>query len=470
MNLTKKIILLICLFAVLFPQKSFGEEVNPESYRRDYYKMPPQNELQEKANMRFKLNWEIPALNPEQPVAVTDSDGNITIYSGGKPIYSRSEDGTLTYFANGKKMFSREIMDSGDLYLFRFYNYKSASEAVIVNEQGDFMGREISGLKDTVVARFDTRNEPTFKLGFYEGAYWENDLLSRTWRRLYQWLPEEERLDTQDGTLLATWQRKTERFGKKGIWKVEKGLYIDEAMHENGRGDELDKRGSDLYASQVIMDMFYTWYSTRPTEDYERYDFRGTLIGKRDRTIGPTSYDHYLEGENERLGYKKVGDFGWRTEGNRDYEYNRYYGRWQTEYNGSKLVNAKKAYKELDYYDERIYNLEGNVDEIVRKDKSSDEVLVKLEDSIYFWEIENMDAPQLKDRLGGDSVNAGMIYEWVEDMRGLDKHKSSLVATVQTIGGKKVTLYNQFNKPAYTLTLSDPSSNTVYLTSMPSAY
>jgi hypothetical protein len=413
-------IILIILGGIFFTFSSLAAIINPESYRQDYYRMPVQNEIQEKAVLKFKLNLEIPRLTPEQPVIVIDEDGNKVVYFQGKVLFSLAKDGTITHFFNGIKIYSEKILDSGERYFFRSYKRHSHTLIEIQNEFGETLGWEILGLDDRVIERWDADKRPLFRLEYDGRYYWEHDLINNIWRRLECGIPKEERLGAKDGPLIAYWE-KGSFFGKEGLWRIEKG-----------------------WDGQNIVDMYYTLYSSSAREDYEKYHREGYLVERKDRSGGLRLYEVFGDG----LDYIRYGDFGPIEEG--DIYHEEHILRWTYEYEGSRLRRAKRFYQDMIFYDERIYDINENIDKVVRRHIETDEILCLLEDRVYFWEVEDMSIEELSDFFNISQQGAEELYEWIQGMKSKNKASASLFGIIEPVPNRMI-LYDEHNRPLCTI-------------------
>ncbi|MCM8827160.1 MAG: hypothetical protein NC904_06545 [Candidatus Omnitrophica bacterium] len=422
----KKLILLILAFTVVrdfLPSSIWSEVIDPNSYRHDYYMPTLQEDIQNRALLSMSLNSIIPRLTPVYPNIVVDAEGNKTIYFNGKPILSTSKDGTLTYFINGVKSYSEKLLDSGERYVFRVYRLHSHSLLEIQNEFGDTVGWEILGLDNRVVERLDGYGRKIYRLEYDGGNYWRYDVVNKIWTKLRYGLPVEERFGSKKGDIIAYWKEGT-FFGETGLWRIEKGL------DENGE----------------IRDMYYNLYNKYATEDYLRYQDNGALVGRKDWSKGLRLEEKW----GAQLDYYRYGDFGVNEEG--DIYHDSLIERWAYEYNGSKLLRAKRFYPDIPYYDERIYDDNGNVIKILRKGINTDEELV-LEEIIYFSDVENMSVEQLSDKFAISPKGAKDLLDWIRVMRDKGKASASIFGVLSSLNSPELSLYDEYNRQLFTICL-----------------
>jgi|GEM_PF-4579844 len=420
-------IFLINLAGVFFILSASSAVINPNSYRHDYYKMPPQEEVQKKALTEKPLNLALPKITPYQPQIVIDEEGNILVYLGGKKAFAISKDRkTITYFANGAKTHSDKIINSGTLYRYRFYIYKGFSGRVrIENENGETLGWEIWGLNGKLLEREDAFGKTILRRIYDSNSrnFWEVNYLNNTWTRYEDNLPKEEHLGAKSGPLLAYWRKGT-FFGKSGLWKIEKG-----------------------WDGEKIVDMYYTLYDEFASEPYEEYHKNGYLVKKwhwKNHTL-------VLEEDLIHFSYKKYGDFGLIED-----KYIENYTTdaiWISKYNGSRIAKSVRIYEDKNFYDERIYDLNGNIDKVVRRDKLTGQIIAFLEDRIYFWEVKDLDLEGIKDFFDVSPDIAEYIYFWKEDMKKKGKSSASLLGIRDFVSGT-IVLHNENNLACERITLS----------------
>ena len=416
----------ILILSSLFLSRAGAEEINPESYRGDYYKMPINEELEKKALLRDDLNWKVPGV-ASAPVAIMDREGNITVYQGGKRRYSISKDGTVTYYTNNVKTAGkRRLEESGELYLFRTYQQGDDGRLSIFNEWGDKLGEEEYGLDDKLMKVYDSYGNLANIFEYDNEGYWMFNLINRTWTRYEEGLPKEQRLGSKDGVRIAHWEEGT-HFGISGLWKVEIG-----------------------WDGEQTKDMFYTLYNEFADEEYEMYHVDGYLIRswswKDHRMVRSEHVTHFR--------YGKYGDFGATEEGDIWYGEDSFrWEGWTHNYLGSQLVSAVRTYADEDYYDERIFDLNGNIDKVLRIDENTGETLVVLEDSVYFYEVVNLSLDEMKEffNLTSDEV-ALYLYEKKEELKAKDKALSSFFGVYNGLQ-MGFTVYDEYNKPLQETTL-----------------
>lgn len=420
-KITKKSFLILAVLSVLAPVIGFSAQVDPYSYRHDTYIMPPQNQIQEKALLKYELNLELPKLSSGQPAVVVDADGNKSFYAGGKIRGTLAKDGTLTHYIDGIKRYSEKILLEGGVKIFKIYKRVAENIVKTVNEFGDSISWEVLGFNDKVIEKFDAYHDLTFKLK-YDGGWWEKDTVNKKWKRTAYGLPTEERLGEQSGEVIGRWH-KGSHYGKEGFWKIEK---------------EWDGEKADY--------MYYGLYNSTGTQDREKYHESGYVLEQRDWSRGMVLDESLTE-----HGYRKYGDFGWSDEG--AIAYGDHIVHWNAEYDGSKIVRAKRFYQDIFFYDERLYDANGNVDIVLRKDVKTDEVLGVLEDRIYFRDVENMTTSDLKEYFKVSREGAEQMFKWVTEMKMKDKSRASLFGILHDMDARKLTVYEEYNRPLFSISL-----------------
>lgn len=411
----RKISLILVINLLILSSKASPEEINPYSYRKDFYKMPVQNEVQERALRPYdkKMNWGAPSVAPDYPVEVTDQEGNKTIFQGGKAMYSVSISGDITYFANSTKTHSKKILSDGSLYLFRKY-IRHSPLVEIVNEFGQTIGYEGLGLDNKVLTRFDAFKRPLYQYEYDNSGYWEYDFVNNIWKRYEQGLPKEERRGSKDGPLIAYWV-KGEFFGKYGLWRIE----VD--------------RGKEIY---------FTRYDEFGREDYEKYDWEGNLISNKIWENHRPIIEYIFIDEQGLLNRRErfFGDFGINSQ-NHIVE-DTPLSEWRYTYNGSVLVSAENPFT----FEKRVFDINGNIDKIINT--KTGEI---IEDYIYFSEVKNLSKEELKEFLGiSEDEIVLWIYDWIQEMKKQGKADASLFGIVNP-SNYTLSLYERNNQPGLTI-------------------
>lgn len=412
---------LLCILSVGL---SFSASVEPYSYRHDEYVIPPYNEVQDKALLKFDLNMEIPRLTVGQPLVIVDGDGNKSFYVKGKIVGSISDDGVVTHYNNQVKQYSEKILLNGGVAYYRTYERVSKNIIKTLNEFNEPVSWEVLGYNDKVVERYDSNHFLVSRLE-YDGGYWEEDLVNKVWKKIAYGLPQEERLGKKSGPVIALWERGG-YFGREGVWRVEK-----EWDGEKGE----------------VATMYYSLYNGRGTQKKERYNVHGGVVERNEYSRGLS----LEEGISDHT-YRKYGDYGWSDEGT--LAYGNHVANWNAEYNGSKRVKATRTYEDLPFYDERVYHgASGDLDIVVRKDNTTGDVLAVLEDRIYFWEVENKSETELSEYFNVSMECAGKLFQWIELMKAKNKSSASLFAILNDMDKRQLTVYEEYNKPSYTISL-----------------
>ena len=416
--------IIILLFLTLsFP--SYSESLNPFSYRHDYYLLPVENKIQKQALLRYKLNWKKPSVALPYPLEVTDREGGKVISHQGKRRISLSPEGDITYFANNTRTHTKRILSKGGFYLFRVYVGRGSLREV-KNEFGETIGWEEYGLDGKLLLRYDACRRPLYKYEYDKEGYWEYNFINKIWKRYERGIPGEERRGSKKGALVAYW-REGEFFGKSGLWRIEKG-----------------------WDGEKITDLFYTLYDPFGKEWYEVYHKEGYLVKrgmwKKHRLV--------LEENLTEFSYRKYGDFGIEEE--KYIENHMADAVWRYERRGSRIVRAIRIYPDQDFYDERIYDINQNIDKVVRKDRFSDEVIAVLKGRIYFGEVKNMSVEELKDFFDVSWEVANYLYEWKEEMKLKDKSDASLFG-IRDFTKETILLYDEYNLPKEEITFLVPS-------------
>jgi len=422
--ITKRLIYRRIITTISLTQLTFffvySEELNPYSFRHDYYKMPVQNEIQEQALLKYKLNWKKPEIVLPYPAEVTDREGNKTIYhKGGEKLFI-SRDGDITYFANNTKTHTKKILSDGSLYLYRKYTGGSPLRE-IKNEFGETVGWEEYGLDGKLLMRYDALMRPLYKYEYEnDWQYWEYDFVNNIWKKYEKEMPVEERIGSKDGPLVAYWI-KGEFFGKTGLWRIEKG-----------------------WDGEKITDLFYTLYDEFGKEWYEVYHKDGYLtkrgIWRNHRLI--------REEDLTKFSYRNYNDFG--VEEEKYIENHMNTAIWRYEYKGSKIVRAIRDYPDMDFYDVRIYDDAQNIDKVVRIDKKTQEVLCILEDRIYFSEVKGLSKEEIKELFDLNEELASSLYEWIQEMKKEGKADAGLFGIFEPTS-YTLTLYDKNNNPSITI-------------------
>lgn len=412
----------LILSFLTFPFTLWAEEINPLSYRHDYYIIPVHNKIQEKALLPYRLNWKKPSVALGYPAEVTDREGNKTVLQEGERRVSASRDGHITYFANNTKTHTKKILPNGNLYLFRVYRGGGPLRRV-EDEFGNTVGWEEYGLDGKLLFRYDAVMRPLYKYDYInDQQYWEYDFVNNLWKRYDKDTPVEERMGSKNGPELAYWIR-GEFLGKYGLWRIEKG-----------------------WDGERITDMFYTLYDPYGKEWYEVYHKDGYLV----RRASYKNHRLILEENLVEFSYRKYGDFGLEEE--KYIENHLVDAVWRYEYKGSRLTRAVRNYPDQDYYDVRIYDSNQNIDKVVRVSKETGKVLSVLEDRIYFSEVKNLTVEEIEKFFHTSPRIATSIYEWIQEMEKRNKADSGLWGIFDP-NNYTLTLFDENNNPDITLLL-----------------
>jgi len=426
------------LIGIFFISTSYAE-VNPYNYRKDFYRMPVWDRIEEKSLLETTLNTKLRQLVPQTPVEVKDREGNVVVISGGKRRYSISRDGTVTYYANNTKTHSRRLLrdddgddfKSGELYLFRTYQRENPSSGrfVVFNEWGEIVGYEVWGLDNKLLERQDHLGRPTYRYEYDDTGYWEHDLINDIWKRYEQEIPVEERRNSKEGEIIAHWE-KGEFFGIRGLWRIERDW--------NG---------------ERVADVRWTLYDEFGKELYITYNADGAVI----RRYTWVKHRLILEEDLQNFDYILHNDFG-RFEEGVIWDGERF-SRWEYHWEGSKLVDAINNYDDdVDFYDRRVYDLDNKVIRTERRDKRTGRLMVILNESIDFSEVEDLNVEELAEYFNIDIQLAQVLFEWIEEMRRRGKAGASLFGQLD-FAEATLTLFDENNQPFSTLRLNMPTIN-----------
>ena len=431
------------VFILFFPFSGSTQisSLNPWNFRNDFYKMPIYEISQKKALLQKRINWLLPKVALNYPAEVTDSEGNQSVYNDKKRKVSVSSDGIIFFVINGVNVHSKKKKGNSDYHLYRTYKreflhnkglkdkygeriiYKTYSK----NEFGETVSEETYGLFNRLLERKDAfkRTLQIFEYDQKNYSYthhsgmWEYDNVNRIWKRYGRkkgrLLPVVERRKERGGYIVAHWEE-GEFFGKKGLWRIEKG-----------------------WDGEKIVDMFYTLYddfANKPQEEWHKKDY---LVKEFIRQGGTT-----INKESTKFTYRKLRYLDPVEEG--EIWDGKYAKRWNFEYKGLKLLRATQDYSDQTFYEARIYDLAGNIDKIVRVDKNTGETIATLEDRIYFSEVKDKTSQQLLNLLDTQQKIAESLYQWIKEMKIKGKGEASLFG-IWNLRKQTITLYNEDNLP-----------------------
>lgn len=441
MNKARGLFFLFIISSIFIP--SVGAEVNPYNYRKDYYRMPVWDKIEERALLETTLNTKLSSRVPQTPVEVKDREGNVVVISGGKRRYAISRDGTATYFANNSKTHSRrrlksednpqECRNSGELYLFRTY-VREGEKYIIFNEWGEITGFEIWGASSggqgiKLLERQDYLARPTHRYDYDDTGYWELDVVNRIWKRYEQEMPVVEMWgarDERDGGQLHAYWRRGEFFGIEGLWRIERDW--------NG---------------QEIADARWTLYDEFAKEYYATYNQDGALL----RRYTWEGHRIVLEEDLQNFRYSRRNDFG-SSEGGDIWDTD-FFSRWQYHWQGSKLIDAINEYgDDVEFYDRREYDINENLVRIERRDKETGRLIVVLNENIDFSVVKESTVEQLAESLGIERELAQGLFNWIAEMKQRGKADASLFGQ-RDFAEDSITLHDEFNRAFFTLRLNN---------------
>lgn len=425
--------------------------LNPWSFRADFYKMPIYEGHQKKALLKETLNWMVPQVALNYPAEVTDREGNKTVYHNRKKKYSISIDGLITFSLNNVDVHSEKKLDSGAFHLYRTYERKMVhqtgerdtyGERVIYNlyaknEFGEVINYEKHGLHNRLLEIRDAFYRPLSTIEYdqknwdytWRSGRWDYDFVNNIWQRSEEFdgkiLPVIERRNSKigdDGYDIARWER-TSFSGKYGVWRIEKG-----------------------WDGEYVVDMFYTLYNEfgkRPTETRHK---NGYLVKEIIRQGGTT-----IEKETTKFTYRGSRYLDPRNDGeiwNDDLV-----SRWEYTYAGLKRLNTIQRYYKIPFYEEIQFDLAENRDRVVRRDNITGEIVGYLEDRVYFSEVKDMSADDLKKfldikdgkgRKDKEDEIAESLYTWIQEMKMQGKADASLFGIVD-LRKETITLHDRDN-------------------------
>jgi hypothetical protein len=379
--------------------------VNPYSYRQDTYMPIASDQMQRGLNLEQSLNNPLPQIASVNPAQIIDKYGNTSVYFNGKIKYVTAPDGTTTYYRGGLKAFTR----NRNGYLFKRYEWNNSGEATVKNEWGEVTGFEQFGLGGKQVSELDSHRNITKKYEYDGRTTWEYDFINQIWKRSENGEVQEERRASKSGPLVAIWRRDGD-----SVWRIEITVDIDGNPMEGNR-TRYDKNGvypQEVFNAEGGLVMTYYW---------ENYKLQKTV--------------NHLTGD-----VQLYGEFGVSEEGFLD-EDGQYYTIWKYEWQGSRMLSAFNLWNgEVKYYDAdqrmnttwvRITAKNIETLKVLYGDdiEEGDEFLIGQ--AVYFYEIENMTAEQLKEyfHISNDDM-VEILMQTIEDFKAQNKASAGLFAMV----------------------------------------
>ncbi len=379
--------------------------VNPYSYRQDTYMPIASDYMQRGLNLEQSLNNPLPQIASVNPAQVVDKYGNTSVYFNGKLRYVTAPDGTTTYYRGGLKAFTR----TRNGYLFKRYEWNNSGEATVKNEWGEVTGFEQYGLGGKQVSELDSHRNITKKYEYDGRTTWEYDFINQIWKRSENGEVQEERRGSKSGPLVAVWRKDGD-----SVWRIEITVDKDGNIMEGNR-TRYDKNGAypqEMYNAEGGLVITYYW---------ENYKLQKTV--------------NHLTGD-----VQLYGEFGVTEEGFLDTD-GQYYTIWSYDWKGSRMLSAFNVWNgEVKYFDadqrldkinvritakniETLKTLYG--DDI----QEGDEFLVS--EAVYFYEIQDMTAEQLKEyfHISNDDM-VSILQQTIEDFKAQGKAAAGLFAMV----------------------------------------